>query len=235
MGASAFAHKAGLHASAIKVNDDLYQHIRPEAVGNDMRMLVSDMAGRASIQIKGEQIGLDLSDRDDATRIVEAVKRRESVGDSYAAADASFALLVRSALGTLDMPVELIRWRVFTEQAAAAGETEPSDATVKLRAKGVVQTWVGEGNGPVNALGEALVRALKPAYPAVKTFELIDYRVRILDEGHGTDATVRVLIDTTDGEHTWTTVGVGTNVIEASWEALSDAYLYGIIKERGRA
>lgn len=235
VGASAFAHKAGLHASAIKVNDDLYQHIRPEAVGNDMRMLVSDMAGRASIQIKGEQIGLDLSDRDDATRIVEAVKRRESVGYSYEAADASFELLVRSELGTLDMPFELIRWRVFTEQAAAAGETEPSDATVKLRAKGVVQTWVGEGNGPVNALGEALVRALKPAYPAVKTFELIDYRVRILDEGHGTDATVRVLIDTTDGEHTWTTVGVGTNVIEASWEALSDAYLYGIIKERGRA
>ncbi len=233
VGTSSFAHKAGLHASAIRVDPNLYQHIDPALVGNDMRMLISDMAGRANIQIKGEELGFDLSDRDVAARVTEQVKAREAGGYSYEAADASFELLLRSELGELDEYFSVLHWRVHTH--SAAGAASDSEATVKLRARGSSHLFVGEGNGPVNALDQALRRALTPAFPAVDRYELTDYRVRILDGpvgekgGHGTDAVVRVLIDTTDGERTWTTVGVGSNVIEASWEALSDAYLYGLV------
>ncbi len=230
VGNSAFAHKAGLHASALRVNEDLYQHTRPEYVGNDMRMLISNMAGRASVQIKSDQLGLDLSDRDLAGRVMDAVKQREAQGYSYEAADASFELLVREMTDDLELPFELLGWRVFTEELAGADNSDNSEATVKLIAQGQRHGVIGEGNGPVNALGDALVKALLPVYPQVGGYELTDYRVRILDEGRGTDATVRVLIDTSDGERSWTTVGVGTNVIEASWEALSDAYVYGLIK-----
>lgn len=230
VGYSAFAHKAGLHASAIKVNEDLYQHTKPELVGNGMRMLISNMAGRASVQIKTDQLGLGVADKEFAGRVTEVVKQREAQGYSYEAADASFELLVRSMAGELAEPFKLLSWRVFTEENPALGVGDNSEATIKLIAKGERQSVIGEGNGPVNALGDALVKALIPAYPQVAGYELTDYRVRILDEGRGTDATVRVLIDTSDGEHGWTTVGVGTNVIEASWEALADAYLYGLIK-----
>lgn len=233
VGNSAFAHKAGLHASAIRVNEDLYQHTRPELVGNDMRMLISNMAGRASVQIKSDQLGLDLSDKQVAGQITDLVKQREAEGYSYEAADASFELLVRSTTGQLEKPFELISWRVFTEEVPGQDMSDNSEASVKLLAKGEKFGLIGEGNGPVNALGDALVKALSSVYPQVSDYELTDYRVRILDEGRGTDATVRVLIDTSDGERGWTTVGVGTNVIEASWEALSEAYLYGIIKGYG--
>ncbi|MFW6599877.1 citramalate synthase [Propionibacteriaceae bacterium Y2011] len=227
VGVSAFAHKAGLHASAIKVDPNLYQHIDPALVGNDMRMLISDMAGRANIQLKGTELGYDLSDRELAAQITDVVKEREARGYSYEAADASFELLLRDELGLLEKPFSVINWRVLTQSAHDAADNE---ATVKLAAKGEVQAFVGEGNGPVDALDHALRRALIPGFVEVKDYELTDYRVRIIDTGHGTDASVRVLIDTRSGEHTWTTVGVGTNVIEASWEALSDAYLYGLIK-----
>ncbi|WIY83628.1 citramalate synthase [Propionimicrobium sp. PCR01-08-3] len=231
VGYSSFAHKAGLHASAIKVNEDLYQHTRPELVGNDMRMLISNMSGRASVQLKLGQLGLEMADRDLAGKVTDLVKQREAEGYSYEAADASFELLVRQLTGQLDDPFELISWRVLTGENVDEGQDyESSEATVKLIAKGQRQLVIGEGNGPVNALGQGIVKALTPAYPQVADFELVDYRVRILDEGRGTDATVRVLIDTTDGTHGWTTVGVGTNVIEASWEALADAYVYGLVK-----
>lgn len=228
VGTSAFAHKAGLHASAIRVDPMLYQHIDPALVGNDMRTLVSDMAGRANIQLKGEELGFDLSDRELAAAVTDVVKGREARGYSYEAADASFELLLRDHCGLLsELPFAVTTWRVYTHSAEdAAADTE---ATVKLTAKGVEQLYVGEGNGPVNALDHALRRALLEAFPQVTAYELTDYRVRILDQGHGTEATVRVLIDTTDGQRNWTTVGVGENVIEASWEALSDAYLYGLI------
>lgn len=226
VGQSAFAHKAGLHASAIRVDENLYQHIDPVEVGNNMRMLISDMAGRANVQIKGQQLGLDLDDRELAARITERVKQRESEGYSYESADASFEMLLRDELGVLDLPIEVHSWRVFSEERAGLNLTE---ATVKLTAKGQKQMVVGEGNGPVNALDAALRGALIPAYPEISEFELFDYRVRILDEGHGTDAVVRVLIDTVYEGNTWTNVGVGTNVIEASWEALMDAFNYGIM------
>jgi len=234
VGLSSFAHKAGLHASAIKVDANLYQHIDPVEVGNDMRMLVSDMAGRANIQIKGGQLGFDLSDRELAARITEKVKDAEAAGYTYEAADASFELLLRRELGQLPEYFSVQSWRVFTQGHPApfdlgtGGETD-TECTVRLTAKGESQRVVGEGNGPVNALDHAVRNALTPAYPVVEKFELIDYRVRILDQGHGTDATVRVLIQTTDGLRAWTTVGVGQNIVEASWEALSDAYLYGLI------
>lgn len=226
VGQSSFAHKAGLHASAIKVDENLYQHIDPSLVGNDMRMLISDMAGRANIQIKGEQLGFDLADRELAASVTEVVKAREAQGYSYESADASFEMLLRERLGLLDLPFEVDSWRVFTEERDARSISE---ATVKLSAKGERHMVVGEGNGPVNALDAALRAALIPAFPEVADFDLTDYRVRILDEGHGTDATVRTLIDTSYAGATWTTVGVGTNVIEASWEALADALAYGII------
>jgi 2-isopropylmalate synthase len=234
VGLSSFAHKAGLHASAIKVDPNLYQHIDPVEVGNDMRMLVSDMAGRANIQIKGGQLGFDLSDRELAARITEKVKDAEAAGYTYEAADASFELLLRRELGQLPEYFSVQSWRVFTQghptpfDEGTGGETD-TECTVRLTAKGQSQRVVGEGNGPVNALDHAVRNALTPAYPVVEKFELIDYRVRILDQGHGTDATVRVLIQTTDGLRAWTTVGVGQNIVEASWEALSDAYLYGLI------
>ena len=234
VGLSSFAHKAGLHASAIKVDPNLYQHIDPVEVGNDMRMLVSDMAGRAIIQIKGGQLGFDLSDRGLAAKITEKVKDAEAAGYTYEAADASFELLLRRELGQLPEYFSVQSWRVFTQghpapfDVGTGGETD-TECTVRLTAKGESQRVVGEGNGPVNALDHAVRNALTPAYPVVEKFELIDYRVRILDQGHGTDATVRVLIQTTDGLRAWTTVGVGQNIVEASWEALSDAYLYGLI------
>ena len=234
VGLSSFAHKAGLHASAIKVDPNLYQHIDPTDVGNDMRMLVSDMAGRANIQLKGEELGFDLSDRDLAAKITDQVKDAEAAGYTYEAADASFELLLRRELDQLPEFFSVQSWRVFTQGHPApftvSGEQEiDTECTVRLTAKGQSQRVVGEGNGPVNALDHAVRNALTPAYPVVEKFELIDYRVRILDQGHGTDATVRVLIQTTDGLRAWTTVGVGQNIVEASWEALSDAYLYGLI------
>jgi len=227
VGLSSFAHKAGLHASAIKVDPNLYQHIDPAIVGNDMRMLVSDMAGRANIQIKGEELGFDLSDRELAARITDRVKDAEAAGYTYEAADASFELLLRRELGQLPEYFTVHSWRVFTQ--STHGQETDTECTVRLTAKGQSQRVVGEGNGPVNALDHAVRNALLPAYPAVERFELIDYKVRILDQGHGTDATVRVLIETTDALSAWTTVGVGQNIIEASWEALCEAYLYGLI------
>jgi 2-isopropylmalate synthase len=230
VGMSAFAHKAGLHASAIKVDANLYQHIDPALVGNDMRMLVSDMAGRANIQIKGSELGYDLSDRSLAARITDTVKEREMAGYSYESADASFELLLRRELGVLEDLFEITAWRVLTGHEA--GPEGDSEATVKLRTRGeqAPTPWVGEGHGPLNALDVALRRGLGAVFPAVSEFELVDFRVRLLDQGHGTDAIVRALIDTTDGVRTWTTVGVGTNVIEASWEALYDAYRFGLLK-----
>jgi 2-isopropylmalate synthase len=231
VGLSSFAHKAGLHASAIKVDPNLYQHIDPELVGNDMRMLVSDMAGRANIQLKGSELGFDLSDRELAARITDQVKAAEAAGYTYEAADASFELLLRRELGQLPELFTVHSWRVFTQ--LTHDQATDTECTVRITARGETLRVVGEGNGPVNALDHALRNALLSAYPAIEQFELVDYRVRILDQGHGTDATVRVLIQTSNGLTAWTTVGVGQNIIEASWEALCEAYVYGLLHTAG--
>src|SRR6476469_1041054 len=232
VGTSAFAHKAGLHASAIKVDPNLYQHLDPVEVGNDMRLLVSDMAGRASIELKGRELGFDLSgdtpeQRQLVTRVTERVKAMEQRGYTFEAADASFELLLAEEVeGARPSYFDVESWRVTTE-TRTDGEAI-SEATVKLRAEGVRYVVTGEGNGPVNALDAALREAIGQAFPAVAKFELIDYKVRIQDTGHGTDAVTRVLIETTDGESSWVTVGVGHNVIEASWEALVEGLTYGL-------
>jgi 2-isopropylmalate synthase len=228
VGASAFTHKAGLHASAIKVDPDLYQHTQPERVGNDMRLLVSDMAGRASIELKGRELGFDLSaDRDLVTAVTARVKELESSGFTFEAADASFELLLAEMVeGARPAYFEVESWRVITE--TQPGGEAVSEATVKLKAEGVRYVVTGEGNGPVNALDQALRTAIGQAFPEVAKFELIDYKVRILDQGHGTDAITRVLIETSDGQTSWVTVGVGHNVIEASWGALVDGLTYGL-------
>jgi 2-isopropylmalate synthase len=232
VGASAFAHKAGLHASAIKVDPNLYQHMDPVGVGNDMRLLVSDMAGRASIELKGRELGYDLSgDQELVVRVTDRVKHLESHGYTFEAADASFELLLAEEVeGHRPTFFEVESWRVITETLthAAPDDEAISEAVVKLRSEGVRYVVTGEGNGPVNALDSALRAAIGQAFPEVAKFELIDYKVRILDWGHGTDAITRVLMTTTDGESSWVTVGVGANVIEASWEALVDGLTYGL-------
>jgi 2-isopropylmalate synthase len=235
VGTSAFTHKAGLHASAIKVDPNLYQHMDPVGVGNDMRLLVSDMAGRASIELKGKELGFDLSgDKDLVGRITDRVKVLESRGFTFEAADASFELLLLEEVeGARPSYFEVESWRVITETLPESrpGVEAVSEATVKLLAGGLRIITTGEGNGPVNALDQSLREAIGQAYPEVAKFELIDYKVRILDQGHGTDAITRVLIETTDGESSWVTVGVGHNVIEASWGALVDGLTFGLRRQ----
>ena len=228
VGVSAFAHKAGLHASAIKVDPNLYQHMDPAGVGNDMRLLVSDMAGRASIELKGRELGFDLAP-EIIGRITDRVKQMEATGFTFEAADASFELLLLEELeGARPSYFEVESWRVITE--TTPGDEAVSEATVKLLAGGARAVVTAEGNGPVNALDAALRSAIGQLYPEVVKFELIDYKVRIVDQGHGTDAITRVLIETSDGSSSWVTVGVGHNVIEASWRALVDALTFGLRK-----
>ena len=229
VGASAFAHKAGLHASAIKVDPDLYQHMDPLGVGNDMRLLVSDMAGRASIELKGKELGYDLVDRELVARVTERVKELEAAGYTFEAADASFELLLAEEVdGERPSFFVVESWRVITE-ARPSGDLS-TEATVKIVANDVRFVVTGEGNGPVNALDQALRAAIGQAYPVVAQFELIDYKVRLFDQGHGTDAKTRVLIETSDGDTSWVTVGVGENVVEASWEALVDGLTFGLLR-----
>jgi 2-isopropylmalate synthase len=231
VGASAFAHKAGLHASAIKVDPDLYQHIDPARVGNDMRMLISDMAGRASIELKGKELGFDLTGQGEVlTRVTNRVKEAEARGYTYDAADASFELLlIEEMLGDRPTYFSVESWRAIVERTGNRGTEATAEATVKLNAGGKRAVVTGEGNGPVNALDHALRLALTTVYPEISEFELIDFKVRILDQMSGTDATTRVLIETTDGQRSWSTVGVGPNLLEAAWEALTDSAIYGLI------
>ena len=228
-GVSSFAHKAGLHASAIRVDPNLYQHVDPALVGNDMRLLVSEMAGRATIELKGKQLGFDLADDPERlARLTDRVKDMEQQGYTFEAADASFELLLAEEMGTRHTYFDIESWRVLAESSPSIADGAVSEATVKLRAGGQRLAVIGEGNGPVNALDHALRQAIERLYPDVAQFHLIDFRVRILDQGHGTDAVTRVLIETTDGKDSWVTVGVGANIIEASWEALLDALTYGL-------
>jgi len=230
VGSSAFAHKAGLHASALKVDPDLYQHTDPHAVGNSMRTLVSDMAGRASIELKAKELGFDLSGQPElVARLLATVKDLELRGYTFDAADASFELLLRAALGGAPVSyLEVESWRVITDARGSADAT--SEATVKLVAGGRRFVATGEGNGPVNALDHALRQAMAKVYPETEKLELIDFRVRILDAAHGTDAVTRVLIETSDGETSWETVGVAPNIVEASWRALVDGITFGLLR-----
>ncbi len=231
VGSSAFAHKAGLHASAIKVDPLLYNHIDPSSVGNGMRVLVTEMAGRASLELKGRELGVDLAGRPDAlTNAVRKVKELESEGWSFEAADASLGLLLRREVEEVSgeksdpPPFELESYRVVLDHRQD-GEVV-SEATVKVHVAGERVIATAEGNGPVHALDAALRQALMPYLSWLDSMELADYKVRILPSNPGTDAVTRVLLETSDGEHEWTTVGVHGNIVEASWLALCDALVH---------
>jgi 2-isopropylmalate synthase len=228
VGASAFAHKAGLHASAIKVDPVLYNHIDPTLVGNDMRVLVTEMAGRASLELKGRELGVDLGDRPEAlSSAVRKVKELEARGWSFEAADASLELLLRNEIGEESLrtaPFTLESYRVIIDHSADG--TVLSEATVKVRVDDERVIATAEGNGPVHALDAALRKALLPHLSWVDSVSLLDYKVRILTDSHGTDAVTRVLVESGDGEGEWTTVGVHPNIVEASWLALCDALVH---------
>jgi 2-isopropylmalate synthase len=203
-------------------------------VGNDMRMLISDMAGRASIELKGRELGFDLSGRPELLgRVTDRVKDAEARGYTYEAADASFELLLLEEIdGQRPLYFRVESWRTIVERSGGRGTPATAEATVKLHAGGERIVSTGEGNGPVNALDHALRLALLRVYPELEDFELIDFKVRILDSMHGTDAVTRVLIEMTDGQRSWSTVGVGPNLLEASWEALTDSAIWGL-RNRG--
>jgi len=231
VGTSAFAHKAGLHASAIKVDPMMYQHETPESVGNDMRMLVSEMAGRASIELKSVELGIDLGgDKDLIGRVVDKVKDLEGKGFTFEAADASFELLLRTeVLGKRPSFFTIEDWQTTVHQDESGKVT--SKATVKINAKNESISATGVGNGPVNAIDNALRSGLEKFYPELSKLELTDYKVRILEGRLGTGAVTRVLVETSDGEGDWSTVGVHENVIAASAMALDDAVTYGLLRQ----
>ncbi len=235
VGSSAFSHKAGLHASAIKVDPELYNHLNPEVVGNDMHILITEMAGRASVELKAKELGIDLVGQPEVvSRVVDTVKEREAAGWSYEAADASFELLLRHELAAakgeeLTAPFQLESYRVIVEKRA---DTVLSEATVKVHVGGRRVVATAEGNGPVNALDSALRSALADHLPGLAGVELMDYKVRILAGQAGTDSVTRVLVSSAStvaaGAPEWTTVGVHANVVEASWEALVDSLVYAL-------
>ena len=231
VGSSAFSHKAGLHASAIKVDPELYNHLDPKVVGNDQHILITEMAGRASVELKAAELGVSLAGRPEVVgTVVETVKQREAQGWSYEAADASFELLLRAELAASGgqervLPFVLESYRVIVEHRV--GEVT-SEATVKVHVGGERVIATAEGNGPVNALDSALRLALTERLPQVSQVELTDYKVRILAGHAGTDSVTRVLVTSTAGLREWTTVGVHANVVEASWQALVDSLVYAL-------
>ena len=234
VGASAFAHKAGLHASAIRIDPDLYQHTDPMGVGNDMRMLVSDMAGRASIELKARELGYDLAGQDELlTRVVLAeVKDLELRGYTFDAADASFALLLRGAVRGRAARATSTSSPGASSPTPSARGRRLSEATVKLRRRRP-RAWSPRARATARSTPSTTrcAQALTTAYPEIDKLELIDFRVRILDAAHGTDAVTRVLIETSDGTTSWETVGVAPNIVEASWRALVDGITYGLLRQ----
>ncbi|HEX7096459.1 MAG TPA: alpha-isopropylmalate synthase regulatory domain-containing protein, partial [Acidimicrobiales bacterium] len=227
VGTSAFAHKAGLHTSAIARKKDAYEHVDPEVVGNGTRFVVSELAGRSTLELKARELGLDLGGAALGS-VVDELKRLEHEGYHFEAADGSLELLLRRATGWEHDFFELESFRVITEERGG-GRGFSVEATIKVHVAGERVVSVAEGNGPVNALDAALRSAIGRRYPSLSRQHLTDYKVRVLDTQKGTGAVTRVLIDSTDGERTWTTIGVSENIIEASWEALADSVVYGLL------
>jgi 2-isopropylmalate synthase len=231
VGDSAFAHKGGLHVSGVLKNRLTYEHIDPDLVGNRQRVLVSDLSGRSNVVYKGKEYGIDLKDRGDAVKeVLRRTKELEGQGYEFQAAEASFELLIQEALGKKKKNFNLIGFRVIDEKRKE-GEAPITEATIQIQVDGALEHAAAMGNGPVNALDQALRRALTKFYPALKQVELLDYKVRVLSSGEGTGAVVRVLIESGDGKDRWGTVGVSHNVIEASWQALVDSIDYKLYKD----
>jgi 2-isopropylmalate synthase len=236
VGHSAFAHKAGLHTSAIAKRPDAYEHVDPEIVGNGTRFVVSELAGKSTLGLKAKELGLDL-DGPQLADVVETLKRLEHEGYHFEVADGSLELLMRRATGWEPGWFSVESFRVITDDNSGVdtltdktGATVTTEATVKLYVGGKRKIATEEGNGPVNALDRALRAALDGAFPALERVHLTDYKVRVLDTNKGTGAVTRVLIDSTDGDGTWTTIGVNENIIEASWQALLDSVQFGLLR-----
>ena len=236
VGTTAFAHKAGLHTSAISRRSDAYEHIDPELVGNGTRFLVSEMSGRSTIELKANQLGIHL-DGEVLGEIVETLKELEYAGYHFEAADASLELLMRAASGWAHDYFSLESFSVNVGHRSGSGSRAWNDVAVQVETEATVKVHVGgervvatgEGNGPVNALDSALRKALGDRFPELEGLYLTDFKVRVLEARQGTGAVTRVLIDTTNGERTWTTIGVSENIIEASWQALVDSLVFGIL------
>jgi len=228
-GRYAFTHKAGLHASGVARFTDAYEHVEPASVGNRRGVVASDLGGAATIKMKAAELGLEINETD-IPRVLNEIKDREARGYTFEVADASLELLMRRAGGWTQPFFRIESYRVHIEERVGDDEGPLAEATVKLRTNGDRHIESAEGQGPVGALDNALRKALANEYPELEHITLEDYRVRVLDVGTG--ASVRVLIDTSNGQHEWTTVGVSENIIEASWEALTDGYLYGLLHPR---
>jgi 2-isopropylmalate synthase len=226
VGSSAFAHKAGLHVSAIARAKDAYEHVAPELVGNGTRFVVSEMAGRATIQMKAQELGLEM-DGAAVNQVIDDLKRLEHEGYHFEAADASLELLMRRAAGWKQEMFHVESMRVITDEATDGRFSTEATVKVWVGDKRVVE--VSEGNGPVNAIDTALRAALVPDFPELAKVHLTDYKVRILDGATATGAVTRVLLDATNGERSWTTIGVSPNIIEASWRALEESLVYGLL------
>ncbi len=226
VGASAFAHKAGLHVSAIARAKDAYEHVAPETVGNGTRFVVSEMAGRATIQMKADELKLEM-DGAAVNQVIDDLKRLEHEGYHFEAADASLELLMRRASGWQQDAFRVESMRVITDETADGRFT--TEATVKVWVGDERYVHTAEGNGPVNAIDTAFRAALVSRYPQLNKVHLTDYKVRILDGATATGAVTRVLIDATNGDRSWTTIGVSANIIEASWQALEESLIYGLL------
>lgn len=229
VGKSAFAHKGGIHVSAILKNPGTYEHLNPELVGNERRVLVSELSGASNIVYKAEELGLDLDNISaEARAILQEIKELEHQGFQFEGAEGTLELMLRRAFENYQYPFNLVAFRVINEKRE--GESFHSEAVIKLQVGDEIIHTAAEGNGPVNALDRCLRKALEGVYPVIREMQLSDYKVRVLNEKAGTEANVRVLIETTDGHDSWNTVGVSENIIEASWQALVDSLAYGLLK-----
>ena len=226
VGKSAFAHKGGIHVAAMRRTEKSYQHVDPALVGNQMRVVVSELSGRGNLLSKAEEYGVKVGGGEKVAGVLSEIKALEAQGFSFEAAEASVALMLKRQQPGYAPPFELIDFSVNVEHRKGRGIF--AEATVKVRVDGDILHTAAEGNGPVNALDAALRKALIPRYPALAQFHLADYKVRILDGENGTAATTRVLIDTQNGLKRWSTVGASANIIEASWRALADSVEYGL-------
>jgi 2-isopropylmalate synthase len=228
VGVAAFAHKGGIHVSAIMKDARTYEHIVPEWVGNKQRVLVSELAGQSNLLFKAQELNLNLNIEQAQTKeIIDKIKEMEHQGYQFEGADASLELLLRQASGGLEELFKLESFKISVEKTAS--QAVVSEAIIKLNIRGEIVYTVAEGNGPVNALDNALRKALIPFYPTIQNMHLSDYKVRVIDEKDATAAKVRVLIESSDSSNTWNTVGVSENIFEASWQALIDSIRYALI------
>lgn len=231
VGDSAFAHKGGVHASAVLKNPRSYEHILPEEVGNKRKVLVSDLAGKSNIIYKAKEIGIEIDEKDPRiTDLIQEIKELENYGYHFEAAEASLELLIRKHLGTLKDYFDLIAYRTLIVKRKT-DKVPISEATVRIEVNEELEHTASLGHGPVNALDKALKKALINQYPSLAEVELIDYKVRIVNESAGTAAKIRVLVESKDKEKKWGTVGVSENIIEASWQAVVDSFIYKLVKD----